>query len=174
MATIRVSDYIAQTLVEHGVRHVFLVTGGGAMHLNDAFGRCKGMSYVACHHEQACAIAAGGYARVSGRMAAVSGTTGPGGTNAITGVWGAYVDSVPMVVVSGQVKFETVLRSTVSNFTWPETTTIGTESTYAPHTPVMALVPPGPVVPLTAAIRPLTRAYPPAAIAQACSWWQAT
>ena len=112
MATIRVSDYIAQTLVEHGVRHVFLVTGGGAMHLNDAFGRCKGMSYVACHHEQACAIAAEGYARVSGRMAAVNVTTGPGGTNAITGVWGAYVDSVPMVVVSGQVKFETVLRST--------------------------------------------------------------
>ncbi|MFN2546873.1 MAG: thiamine pyrophosphate-binding protein [Myxococcales bacterium] len=109
---IRVSDYIAQTLVEHGIRHVFLVTGGGAMHLNDAFGRCKGMSYVACHHEQACAIAAEGYSRVSGRIAAVNVTTGPGGTNAITGVWGAYVDSVPMVVASGQVKFETVLRST--------------------------------------------------------------
>ena len=112
MAPIRVADYIAQTLVEHGVRHVFIVTGGGAMHLNDAFGRCKGMSYVACHHEQACAIAAEGYSRVSGRMAAVNVTTGPGGTNAITGVWGAYVDSIPMVVVSGQVKFETVVRST--------------------------------------------------------------
>ena len=112
MATIRVSDYIAQTLVEHGVRHVFLVTGGGAMHLNDAFGRCKGLSYVACHHEQACTIAAEGYTRVSGRMAAVNVTTGPGGTNAITGVWGAYVDSIPMIVVSGQVKFETVVRST--------------------------------------------------------------
>ncbi|MGZ6142273.1 MAG: thiamine pyrophosphate-binding protein [Myxococcales bacterium] len=109
---IRVSDYIAQTLAGHGVRHVFLVTGGGAMHLNDAFGRCKGLSYVACHHEQACAIAAEGYARTGGRMAAVNVTTGPGGTNAITGVWGAYVDSVPMVVVSGQVKFETVVRST--------------------------------------------------------------
>jgi acetolactate synthase-1/2/3 large subunit len=109
---IRVSDYIAQTLARHGVRHVFLVTGGGAMHLNDAFGRCQELSYVACHHEQACAIAAEGYARVSGRMAAVNVTTGPGGTNAITGVWGAYVDSVPMVVVSGQVKFETVVRST--------------------------------------------------------------
>lgn len=109
---IRVADYIAQTLAEHGVRHVFLVTGGGAMHLNDAFGRCKGLGYVACHHEQACAIAAEGYWRATGRMAAVNVTTGPGGTNAITGVWGAYVDSVPMVVVSGQVKFETVLRST--------------------------------------------------------------
>src|SRR4051812_28607976 len=112
MAKIRVSDFIAQTLVTHGIRHVFLVTGGGAMHLNDAFGRAPGMKYVACHHEQACAIAAEGYARVSGRVAAVNVTTGPGGTNAITGVWGAYVDSVPMIVVSGQVKFETVVRST--------------------------------------------------------------
>lgn len=111
-AKIRVSDYIAQTLARHGIRHVFLVTGGGAMHLNDAFGRCEGMSYVACHHEQACAIAAEGYARMSGKMAAVNVTTGPGGTNAITGVWGAYVDSVPMIVVSGQVRFETVVRST--------------------------------------------------------------
>ncbi|HVJ94462.1 MAG TPA: thiamine pyrophosphate-binding protein [Labilithrix sp.] len=112
MSTIRVADFIAQTLVKHGVDRVFLVTGGGAMHLNDAFGRAEGMRYVACHHEQACAIAAEGYARVSGRMAAVNVTTGPGGTNAITGVWGAYVDSVPMIVVSGQVKFETVVRST--------------------------------------------------------------
>lgn len=112
MSTIRVADYIAQALVAHGVDHVFIVTGGGAMHLNDAFGRAKGMTYVACHHEQACAIAAEGYARTSGRMAAVNVTTGPGGTNAITGVWGAYVDSVPMIVVSGQVKFETVVRST--------------------------------------------------------------
>ncbi len=112
MAKIRVADFIAQSLVEHGVDHVFIVTGGGAMHLNDAFGRAKGMHYVACHHEQACAIAAEGYARTSGRMAAVNVTTGPGGTNAITGVWGAYVDSVPMIVVSGQVKFETVVRST--------------------------------------------------------------
>lgn len=112
MSTIRVSDFIAQSLVKHGIQHVFLVTGGGAMHLNDAFGRADGMRYVACHHEQACAIAAEGYARMNGRMAAVNVTTGPGGTNAITGVWGAYVDSVPMIVVSGQVKFETVVRST--------------------------------------------------------------
>ena len=112
MAKIRVADFIAQHLARHGIRHVFLVTGGGAMHLNDAFGRCEGLRYVACHHEQACAIAAEGYARISGKMAAVNVTTGPGGTNAITGVWGAYVDSVPMIVVSGQVKFETVVRST--------------------------------------------------------------
>ncbi len=112
MAKIRVADFIARTLASRGVDRVFIVTGGGAMHLNDAFGRAEGMQYVACHHEQACAIAAEGYARTSGRMAAVNVTTGPGGTNAITGVWGAYVDSVPMIVVSGQVKFETVVRST--------------------------------------------------------------
>lgn len=112
MTKVRVADYIARALAAHGIEHVFLVTGGGAMHLNDAFGRVPGLAYVACHHEQACAIAAEGYARAGGRMAAVNVTTGPGGTNAITGVWGAYVDSVPMVVISGQVKYETTLRST--------------------------------------------------------------
>ncbi|MFO0735172.1 MAG: thiamine pyrophosphate-binding protein [Labilithrix sp.] len=109
---IRVADFIANTLAAHGIRHVFLVTGGGAMHLNDAFGRQKELRYVACHHEQACAIAAEGYARTAGKVAAVNVTTGPGGTNAITGVWGAYTDSVPMVVISGQVQYRTVVRST--------------------------------------------------------------
>jgi len=109
---VRVADYIASFLADHGVRDVFLVTGGGAMHLNDAFGREPGLRYFACHHEQACAIAAESYSRASGRLAAVNVTTGPGGTNAITGVWGAWVDSIPMIVVSGQVKFETVVRST--------------------------------------------------------------
>ena len=109
---VRVADFIAGFLADHGVRDVFLVTGGWEMHLNDAFGRERRLRYVACHHEQACAIAAESYARLSGRIAAVNVTTGPGGTNAITGVWGAWVDSVPMLVVSGQVKFETVVRST--------------------------------------------------------------
>ncbi|MGA3007048.1 MAG: thiamine pyrophosphate-binding protein [Opitutaceae bacterium] len=110
---IRVADYIAQTLARHGVRHVFMVTGGGAMHLNDAFGRCHpDLAVVCCHHEQACAMAAESYYRVTGRMAAVNVTTGPGGTNAITGVYGAYVDSMAMIVVSGQVKWETLVRST--------------------------------------------------------------
>ena len=106
---IRVADYIAQTLAGHGIRHVFLVTGGGAMHLNDAFGRCSGMDYVACHHEQACAIAAEAYARLSGRMAAVNVTTGPGGLNTLTGIHGAWTDSIPMIVVSGQVRTETLV-----------------------------------------------------------------
>ncbi|MBS2024961.1 MAG: thiamine pyrophosphate-binding protein [Deltaproteobacteria bacterium] len=109
---LRLADYLVQLLVQHGIQHTFLVTGGGAMHLNDAFGRAKGMTFVPCHHEQACAIAAEAYYRMSGRMAAVNVTTGPGGTNAITGVWGAHVDSQAMIVISGQVKFETVVRST--------------------------------------------------------------
>jgi len=109
---VRVADYIAQALAAHGVRHVFLVTGGGAMHLNDAFGRCAGMEYVACHHEQACAMAAESYFRMTGRIAAVNVTTGPGGTNALTGVYGAWVDSLGMFVVSGQVKRETTIGST--------------------------------------------------------------
>lgn len=108
----RVADYIAQTLANHGIRHVFMVTGGGAMHLNDAFGRCKSLEVVCCHHEQSCAIAADSYFRLSNRLAAVNVTTGPGGTNAITGVYGAYVDSLGMIVISGQSKWETLVRST--------------------------------------------------------------
>ncbi len=109
---LRVADYIAQTLTQHGIRHVFMVTGGGAMHLNDAFGRCPDLTAVCCHHEQACAMAAEGYFRVTNRLAAVNVTTGPGATNAITGVYGAYVDSMGMVVISGQSKWETLVRST--------------------------------------------------------------
>ena len=108
----KVSDYIAQSLARHGITHVFLVTGGGAMHLNDAIGRCHDLTYVCCHHEQACAMAAESYYRLTNRLAAVNVTTGPGGTNAITGVWGAWTDSLGLIVISGQVKFETVVRST--------------------------------------------------------------
>lgn len=106
---IRVADVIARWLVGKGVRHVFMVTGGGAMHLNDAFGRHDGLTCIFNHHEQACAIAAEGYFRASGRMPMVNVTTGPGGTNAITGVFGAWTDSIPMFVISGQVKLATCL-----------------------------------------------------------------
>jgi len=105
----RVADYIAQLLVDHGVTHVFTVTGGGAMHLNDAFARKLQVIY--CHHEQACAIAAESYARLSGRLAAINVTTGPGGVNALNGVYGAYVDSIGMIVISGQVKLQTMVSS---------------------------------------------------------------
>jgi acetolactate synthase-1/2/3 large subunit len=108
----RLADYVAQTLVARGIQHVFLVTGGGAMHLNDAIGRCPGLTYICCHHEQGCAMAAESYFRLTNRLAAVNVTTGPGATNAITGVFGAYVDSLGMIVVSGQVKRETMVRST--------------------------------------------------------------
>jgi acetolactate synthase-1/2/3 large subunit len=109
---IRVADYIAETLAAHGIRDVFMVTGGAAMHLNDAIGRNRDLSYVCCHHEQACAMAAASYYRLTNRLAAVNVTAGPGGTNAITGVFGAWVESLGMIVISGQVKFETTVRST--------------------------------------------------------------
>ena len=108
---IRVADYIAQRCVEAGARHVFLVTGGGAMHLNDAFGRHPDLTPVCFHHEQGAAIAAESYYRVSNRLAILNVTTGPGGINALNGVYGAYVDSLGMLVVSGQVKRETYLRN---------------------------------------------------------------
>jgi acetolactate synthase I/II/III large subunit len=108
---IRLADYVMRTLVQHGVRDCFIVTGGGAMHLNDAVGRCEGMRWLPNHHEQACAMAAQGYARMLNKPALVQVTTGPGGTNALTGVFGAFVDSLPMIVVSGQVKRETMMSS---------------------------------------------------------------
>ena len=107
----RVADYIWKFLADKGVRHVFLVTGGGAMHLNDALGRETRIKYVCNLHEQACAMAAEGYARMSGMPGVVSVTTGPGGTNALTGVMGAWLDSVPMIVVSGQIKRATMITS---------------------------------------------------------------
>lgn len=107
----RVADVVADILAEAGIRHVFMVTGGGAMHLNDAIGRHPALEPVFCHHEQACAMAAESYGRLSNRLAAVNVTTGPGGLNALNGVFGAYTDSIGMVVVSGQVKRETTIAS---------------------------------------------------------------
>ena len=86
----RVADYVADFLVRNGISHVFTVTGGGAMHLNDGLGHKDGLTCIYNHHEQACAMAAEAYARVQGQIAAVCVTTGPGGTNAITGVMGGW------------------------------------------------------------------------------------
>ena len=105
----RLADYVFDFLTSQGVDHVFLVTGGGAMFLNDAIGRTRGLKYVCCHHEQTCAMAAEGYSRVSGKVGVVNVTTGPGTINALNGVFGAYTDSIPMLVVSGQNKRETIL-----------------------------------------------------------------
>lgn len=110
-STIRVADYIAQRCSDAGAKHVFLVTGGGAMHLNDAFGRHPQLTPICFHHEQAAAIAAESYYRTSHQLAVLNVTTGPGGVNALNGVYGAYVDSIAMLVVSGQVKRETYLRN---------------------------------------------------------------
>ena len=107
----RVADYIFKFLADRGVRHTFLVTGGGAMFLNDGL-RCeKRITPVCCHHEQGCAIAAEGYVRAGNPVAAVSVTSGPGGTNALTGVIGQWLDSIPVIYISGQVKFETTIAS---------------------------------------------------------------
>ena len=108
---IKLSEYIADFLVQNEIRHVFTITGGGAMHLNDSLGHKKELTCVYNHHEQACAIAAEAYARFSGKVAAVCVTSGPGGTNAITGVLGGWLDSIPMLVISGQVKRATTTWS---------------------------------------------------------------
>lgn len=108
---IKVAKYISQFLVNNGIKDCFMVTGGGAMHLDDAIGHQEGMHCIFNHHEQACAIAAEGYTRMTGKLAAVCVTSGPGGTNAITGVMGGWLDSIPMFIVSGQVKRETTTWS---------------------------------------------------------------
>ncbi len=101
----RVADYIFKTLKDHGVKVVFVVVGGGSMHLNDALKK-SGIKYICMHHEQACAMAAEGYARTSGEMAVICVSSGPGGTNTLTGIIGAWLDSVPVLVLSGQVNTE--------------------------------------------------------------------
>ncbi len=108
---IKVAKYISEFLVKNGITDCFMVTGGGAMHLDDALGHQEGLHCVFNHHEQASAIAAEGYTRMTGKLAAVCVTSGPGGTNAITGVMGGWLDSIPMFVISGQVKRETTTWS---------------------------------------------------------------
>ena len=107
----RVSDYISKTLVEFGVRHVFMLTGGGSMFLNYALGNSSPIQPIFNHHEQACAMAAEGYARITGKPGVINVTTGPGGINALNGVYGAFTDSIPMLILSGQVKRETYIRN---------------------------------------------------------------
>ncbi|HLC94609.1 MAG TPA: thiamine pyrophosphate-binding protein [Patescibacteria group bacterium] len=105
---IKVSDYVIEFIERLGVTDVFLISGGGCIHLIDSIGKAKRLQFVCNHHEQACAIAAEGYARTSGKIGACIVTTGPGGTNAVTGVMGAWLDSVPMLIISGQIRRETI------------------------------------------------------------------
>jgi acetolactate synthase I/II/III large subunit len=105
------SDYLARYLADYGVRHIFMLTGGGAMHLNDSLGHEPRIRVICNHHEQACAMAAEGYARITEQVGVINVTTGPGGINALNGVFGAWTDSIPMLIVSGQVKRETMLAT---------------------------------------------------------------
>lgn len=112
----RVSDYIVDFLIKKGVTDCFTVVGGGAMYLNNSFGHTDGMKCTHFHHEQGAAIAAESYSRFENRPAALCVTSGPGGTNAITGVLGGWLDSLPMFVVSGQVRYDTTVRYFEKNY----------------------------------------------------------
>src|SRR6202007_1519123 len=100
----KLSDYVMRFVADQGVAHVFLVTGGGAMHLNASLAQCAALEPICNSHEQASAIAAENYAKATNNLGVALVTTGPGGTNAVTGVAGAWLDSTPMLVISGQVK----------------------------------------------------------------------
>jgi acetolactate synthase-1/2/3 large subunit len=109
---VKLSDYVIRRIAEQGVKHVFMLPGGGAMHLNDSLGKCPDIEYVCNLHEQASAIAAEAYARVTNNLGVCMVTSGPGGTNAITGVAAAWLDSTPTLFLSGQVKRADLKRDT--------------------------------------------------------------
>lgn len=111
MARVKIADYIAQFLVEQGIKYNFTVPGGGAMHLNMSFGHQEGLKTIYVQHEQSAAIAAEAYYRTKKELPLVCCTTGPGGTNTLTGVLGAWLDSVPMLVISGQIRYATTARA---------------------------------------------------------------
>lgn len=112
MRRMKLSDWVADRLAEHGITDVLMLTGGGAMHLNHSLGTHDALTTTFTHHEQALSIAAEAYYRLTNKLAVVNVTSGPGGTNALTGVYGAFVDSCGMLVLSGQVKRETTVRHT--------------------------------------------------------------
>jgi len=107
---IKVSDYIADFFANHGISHIFTVVGGGAMHMNDSFGHHAKIRCIYNHHEQASAMSAEAYYRINNKMAGLCVTSGPGAINALNGVAGAYQDSIPMIVVSGQCKSTLTVR----------------------------------------------------------------
>ena len=117
----RVADYVIEFFENHGVDHVFTVTGGGSIFLCDALGMAKNMKYIACHHEQAASMATEAYARVRQGLGVTLVTSGPGGTNCVTGVAGSWLDHVPHVTISGQV----FLGQTIVNH--PDLRTLGVQ-----------------------------------------------
>ena len=110
--SIKLSDYIFDFLQKKGISDIFAISGGGAMHLIDSIGKNKKLNYISAHHEQASAMAAEGYSRIKGLPGVCVVTSGPGGTNTSTGVVGAWIDSIPMLVISGQVTTDTLSRGT--------------------------------------------------------------
>lgn len=105
---IKLSDYVVEFIENLGVKHIFLISGGGCIHLIDSVGKAKKLQYVCNHHEQASAIAAEAYARITGKIGVCLVTSGPGGTNALTGLIGSWLDSIPVLFISGQIKRETI------------------------------------------------------------------
>ena len=104
---VKISDFVIQAFVDLGIDSAFSVTGGAAMHLNDAVGENSELSVLYMHNEQSCAMAAEGYARIARKPALVVVTAGPGAINAFNGVFGAYTDSIPMIIISGQARKNT-------------------------------------------------------------------
>ena len=115
---IKLSDYVIGFLARRRVRHVFLLPGGGCMHLVDSLGRCPRIKPVCCLHEQAAAIAAEAYGQYTNGLGVALVTTGPGATNAITGVAGAWIDSTALLVISGQAKAIEALQGYITG-TYP-------------------------------------------------------
>ena len=113
---IRLADYISGFIASKGISCVFMVVGGLSMHLDDAFAKEKGMSFVAMHHEQACVMAAEGYARETRTVGVACVTGGPGATNTLTGVVGANFDSTPCIVFSGQTKVSVIKANGIRQF----------------------------------------------------------
>jgi len=110
--SMKLTDYIFDFLEKKGIQDIFAISGGGAMHLIDSIGKNKKLNYISAHHEQAAAMASEGYARIKGLPGVCVVTSGPGGTNTSTGVIGAWIDSIPMIVISGQVTSDTLSAGT--------------------------------------------------------------
>lgn len=108
---VKIAEWMADFLVDQGIRYNFTVPGGGAMHMNVAFGHKEGLNNIFVQHEQSAAIAAEAYQRMYNELPLVCCTTGPGGTNTLTGVVGAWLDSIPMLIISGQVRYATTARA---------------------------------------------------------------
>ena len=109
----KLSDYVIEKIADIGVKHVFMLPGGGAMHLNDSLGRSNRIDFVCNIHEQASAIAADAYSQYTNNIGVCMVTTGPGSMNTLTGVAASWMDSIPLLVICGQVKIEDLSKGKV-------------------------------------------------------------